>query len=90
MAVTIKYRDTLLGYIDILNKPLKDEEDLVEVLKRRLTKKEMKVLRAKENNIDDNEIAQSINCDEDRVAKLYKGLIKKLNQEKIKQELMVE
>ena len=88
--MTIKYRDTLLGYIDILNKPLKNEEDLAEVLKRRLTKKEMKVLRAKQNNIADSEIAVAINCEPDRVDKLYKGLIKKLNQEKIKQELMVE
>lgn len=86
--MTIKYRDTLMGHIDILNKPLKDEEELIEVLKRRLTKKEMKVLRAKENNLTDVEIAEFINCDKDRVGKLYKGLIKKLNQEKIKQELM--
>lgn len=90
MAVTIIYKDVLLGYIDILNKPLKEEEDLVEVLKRRLTKKEMKVLKAKESNLADDEIAQLINCDKDRVSKLYKGLIKKLNQEKIKQELMAE
>lgn len=89
MAVTIKYRDILMGYIDILNKPLKEEDELVEILKRRLTKKEMKVLRAKEKNVNDNEIAQTINCDEDRVNKLYKGLVKKLNQEKVKQELMV-
>lgn len=88
--MTIKYRDTLMGHIDILNKPLKDEEELIEVLKRRLTKKEMKVLRAKENNLADDEIAEYINCDKDRVDKLYKGLIKKLNQEKIKQELMAE
>lgn len=89
MDVTIKYRDILLGYIDILNKPLKEEEQLVEILKRRLTKKEIKVLKAKEQNMDDVKIAENINCDASRVDKLYKGLVKKLNQEKIKQELMV-
>ncbi len=79
-----------MGYIDILNKPLKSEDELIEVLKRRLTKKEMKVLRAKDRNLNDDEIALLINCDEHRVKKLYEGYVKKLNQEKIKQELMVE
>ena len=86
--MNIKYRDMLLGYINKLNKPLKSEELLKDILKKRLTKKELKVLLAKEQNISDEEIALSINADISRVDTLYKALQKKLNQEKIKYELL--
>lgn len=75
-------------HIDKLVGTLKSNDDLKEVLKRKLTKKEFKVFLAKEEQKETKEIATLINDDEERVEELYKSVCKKLNQEKIKQELV--
>jgi DNA-binding NarL/FixJ family response regulator len=67
---------------------LKDEDDLKKVLKVKLTKKEYKIITLKSTEIDDNEIAQKLNMDIDTLNKAKMKLTKKLNQEKLKQELM--
>ncbi len=81
-------RDSLMFHIEKLVGTLKDEEELKEVLKRKFTKKEFKVFLAMENKKDIEEIAKLISDDKQRVEKLYKSACKKLNQEKIKQELV--
>ncbi len=81
-------RDSLMFHIEKLVGTLKDEEELKEVLKRKFTKKEFKVFVAMENKEDIEEISKLISDDKNRVEKLYKSACKKLNQEKIKQELV--
>lgn len=67
---------------------LKEEEELLQILKKKFTKKELKVFIAMENKTSISEIAKEISTDEDRVQEIYKASIKKLNQEKIKKELV--
>lgn len=81
-------RESLLFNIDKLVGTLKDEDELKEVLKRKFTKKEFKVFVAMEDKKDVKDIAKEINDEEDRVLELYKSACKKLNQEKIKKELV--
>ena len=72
-----------------MGRPLNEEETLIEVLKKRLTKKEYKLLNALAQKIDEAAIAQQINLEKEDYDKLKMKLIKKLNQEKLKQELML-
>jgi len=72
-----------------LIKPLKSEEELKEVLKKRLTKKEYKLLESIVLGIDEEQRIESLNLDKESYKKLLIKLTKKLNQEKLKQELMV-
>ena len=78
----------LLSTIDKLVGTLKSEEQLIEVLKRKLTKKEYKVYFAKESGKSIEDIKEMINDDEERIEEIYKTSCKKLNQEKIKKELV--
>ncbi|MBD3790068.1 MAG: hypothetical protein IE885_06870 [Campylobacterales bacterium] len=75
-------------HIRILVRPLKDEEGLDEVLKVRLTKKEYKLLKAWAAQTPVAQICSKLNLDEQTYGELSTKLIKKLNQEKLKQELM--
>lgn len=75
--------------IDKIVGTLKDEEELKEVLKKKFTKKEYKVFVAIESGIPKEEIAQDVHGDLQRVEELYKAACKKLNQEKIKKELVI-
>ncbi|BAF72417.1 hypothetical protein [Sulfurovum sp. NBC37-1] len=74
-------------HIKKLVHPLKDEEELLAALKLKLTKKELKLLKswAEETSLD--EIKTKLNLDEQHYADLSSKLIKKLNQEKIKQAI---
>ena len=74
-------------HIRILVRPLKEEEELTEVLKVKLTKKEFKLLKAWTDAKSQKDIQTSLNLDEERYGELSSKLIKKLNQEKIKQVL---
>ena len=69
--------------------PLKDPEELLEVLKVKLTKKELKLLKAWADNATQEEIQTDLNLDEERYGELSTKLIKKLNQEKIKQAMCI-
>jgi len=84
----LNFEKALLSNIDKLVGRLKDEEELKEVLKRKFTKKELKVFIAKEENKNIEEIKTLINDDEERIEEIYKAAIKKLNQEKTKKELV--
>ena len=85
----MEFTTSLLCIIDKLVGTLKEEEELKEVLKKKLTKKEYKVFVAMESKQAIDAIAHDINGDEERVNELYKNVCKKLNQEKIKKELVV-
>lgn len=74
--------------IDKLVGRLKDEEELLQVLKKKFTKKELKVFIAMEEETPISDIAKEIHTEEDRVKEIYKAAKKKLNQEKIKKELI--
>ena len=69
--------------------PLKDPEELLEVLKVKLTKKELKLLKAWADKTPQEAIQTYLNLDEKRYGELSTKLIKKLNQERIKQAMCI-
>ncbi len=76
-------------HIKKLVNPLKDPEELLTVLKVKLTKKELKLLRSWANEVSAEELQANLNLDEKRYGELSTKLIKKLNQEKIKQAMCI-
>jgi len=76
-------------HIKKLVNPLKNPEELLEVLKLKLTKKELKLLKLWAEEIPQKEVEESLQLDEERYAQLSTKLIKKLNQEKIKQAICI-
>ena len=76
-------------HIKKLVNPLKDEDELLECLKLKLTKKELKLLKAWSDGTDIEEIQKNLNLNEERYGELSSKLIKKLNQEKIKQAICI-
>ena len=74
-------------HIKKLVNPLKESDDLLQVLKRKLTKKELKLLKAWAEESTISNIQQSLKLDELRYSELSTKLIKKLNQEQVKQAL---
>jgi hypothetical protein len=66
---------------------LKDEEQIVEILKRKLTKKEFKFYKLKIAGADEAVMQKELQCDGERFEAIKKQTIVKLNQEKIKKEL---
>jgi len=69
--------------------PLKEPEELLEVLKVKLTKKELKLLKAWAEGLTQGDIQATLQLDEARYGELSTKLIKKLNQEKIKQAICI-
>ncbi len=82
-------RDEVERHIRKLIKPLKEEEELRAVLKVKLTKKEFKVLNCWANGEELKPLLEKLSLDEKRYEELSSKLIKKLNQEKLKQEMMI-
>ena len=76
-------------HINKLVNPLKDEEALLESLKLKLTKKELKLLKAWAESTDTKQLQKDLNLNETRYRELSGKLIKKLNQEKIKQAICI-
>ena len=76
-------------HINKLVNPLKDEDELLESLKLKLTKKELKLLKAWAEGTDIEEIQTQLHLDEERYGELSAKLIKKLNQEKTKQAICI-
>jgi DNA-binding CsgD family transcriptional regulator len=73
--------------ITTLIRPLRSDEQLSEVLRKRLTKKEYKLLKLTSIQNDTNATCAQLNIDEEQYTKLNGVLTKKLNQEKLKQEM---
>ena len=76
-------------HIKKLVNPLKSEDALLESLKLKLTKKELKLLKAWSEGVDVSEIQASLHLDEIHYGELASKLIKKLNQEKTKQAICI-
>ena len=76
-------------HIKKLVNPLKDSDELLEVLKLKLTKKELKLLKSWAEETPQKELQENLHLDEERYAELSTKLIKKLNQEKIKQAICI-
>jgi len=74
-------------HIKKLVHPLKEEEELLSALKAKLTKKELKLLKAWAESTSTEEIQTKLNLDETQYGELSAKLIKKLNQEKTKQAI---
>lgn len=84
----MNFTQSLLKHIEKLVGTLKEESELREILKRKFTKKEFKVFVAFEEGKSIDEITQLVKEDTQRVEELYKNSCKKVNQEKIKKELV--
>ncbi|MCF6206418.1 MAG: hypothetical protein L3J47_05950 [Sulfurovum sp.] len=80
-------QEEVTRHIKKLVRPLKDETELKEVLKVKLTKKEFKLLTAWAEDTDLAALKEKLNLDETRYDELASKLVKKLNQERIKQTL---
>mgnify|MGYP001241971235 FL=1 len=76
-------------HIKKLIHPLKEPEELLEVLKVKLTKKELKLLKSWAEETPQEDIQADLHLDEERYGELSTKLIKKLNQEKIKQAMCI-
>ncbi|HHC11404.1 MAG TPA: hypothetical protein ENK99_04125 [Campylobacterales bacterium] len=82
-------RDELEKHIRKLIKPLKYEDELNSVLKVKLTKKEFKIFKAWANDEELSALLNKLSIDDKRYNTLKEKLIKKINQEKFKQEVMI-
>ena len=67
---------------------LKHEEELGEILKKKFTKKEYRVFVAFSEGKSLEEVKEIVHDEDERIEEIYKASIKKLNQEKIKKELV--
>jgi len=80
-------QDELKKHIKKLVRPLKDGDELYLALKSKLTKKEFKLLKCWAFDEDIEELKNKLNLDIDKLEELKAKLIKKLNQEKFKQQI---
>jgi DNA-directed RNA polymerase sigma subunit (sigma70/sigma32) len=67
---------------------LKHEDELAEILKKKFTKKEFRVFVAFSEGKSLEEVKAIVHDEDERVNEIYKAACKKLNQEKIKKELV--
>ena len=68
---------------------LKCEEELAVILKKRLTKKEMKAINAYVMGADKSETAAELNCDEARLSELVDSAKKKIKNESVHREFYI-
>jgi len=86
--MTNSFQDELLGDIKKLVGALKEEDELVKILKKRLTKKEFRYYKLKVESVTKEEMIQELSVDNERFDEIATQTIHKLNQEKIKKELV--
>ena len=70
--------------------PVKSEEELALLLKKRMTKKELEVLNAKVEGITQEDVMKNLNIDSVRYESLVKGANKKLKNESIHGDFFYE
>jgi hypothetical protein len=71
-----------------LTSPLKDEDELKLILKRKLTKKEYKVLKFSVENRPIEEQLEKLSMDKERYEEVKTKAFKKINYQEFKEELM--
>lgn len=81
-------REEIEKHIRKLVGTLKEEESLLAVLKARLTKREYKLLLGWANGNTEVSLSEKLKLDTKSYEELSGKLIKKLNQEKLKQEIV--
>ena len=77
----------LRKHIKAVVHPLKSEEELELALKAKLTKRELKLLKAWASDLEQKEILSNLKLTSEDYNNLSLKLIKKINQEKVKQAL---
>jgi len=77
----------LRKYIKAVVHPLKSGDELELALKAKLTKRELKLLKAWANDLTQEDILTSLKLSSEEYDTLSLKLIKKINQEKVKQSL---
>jgi len=82
-------RKEIEKHIKRLVKPLKEDEALKAALKAKLTKKELKLLNAWSKEREIKVLQKQLNLDHERYEELSAKLIRKLNQEKLKQAISI-
>jgi len=88
MLILNNVQDELTKDIKSIVGILKSDEQLTEVLKRKLTKKEFKYYKLKLEKNDEETIVKELNCDMERFEEIKKQTILKLNQNTLKKELV--
>lgn len=78
----------LTKHIKKLTRPLQGEEILREILKKRLTKKEFKILLYSCEDMSDLELMEKLSLDEKRFNEVKTKALKKVNFHDLKEELM--
>lgn len=73
--------------IKVLNRDLKSEDEIIEILKKRLTKKEFKYYMMRLESAEKELMMKELKADTQRFDDIEKTTIKKLNAEKLKHEL---
>ncbi len=71
-----------------LNSPLKSEDELIEILKKRLTKKEFKLVMLLVDETSKEEQMKKLSLDEKRYDEVRTKALKKVNFNDLKEELM--
>jgi len=83
----MELRETIEGMIDKPLGKMRDEEAVEWVLRRRLTKKEFKVLMGPLRGVSDAQLMEKLKLDSERLAEIRSSIRRKLNQDRIKREL---
>ncbi len=83
----MSYEIILNELISNISHPLKSGLELELALKAKLTKKELKVLKALKDGDNQAKIEAKLNFSEQEFIRVYGNLVKKLNQERVKQAL---
>ena len=82
------WRTLLEAHIKKLTSPLKEEKVLIMILKKRLTKKEFKILSYMVEGIPQKEQCEKLLLDEERYEKVKTKALKKINFNDLKEELL--
>ena len=83
-------KDALTNDIKILSYELKNEEGLIQILKKRLTKKEFKLYTMQYEGMTKEAICKELKLDEKRHSDISKSVFKKINYDKLKSELSLK
>ncbi|MCI0500905.1 MAG: hypothetical protein L0Y61_04070 [Epsilonproteobacteria bacterium] len=79
--------DMLKADVKILNRELKCEDEILEILKKRFTKKEYKYYMMRMEGVEKELMQKELKADDERFEEIETTTIKKLNSEKLKYEL---
>ena len=83
----MEIKNKVLELVDKLSFEIKDGKELDLALKHKLTKKELKLLKALAFNENLDELKDKLKIDDNRLKDIKERLIKKLNNETFKQEI---